>query len=1098
MGYERKSMQIVGGGWTCLPPVDKIPITDYLLCQNFRSDSLGRLVSRPGYALKIAMQNAGIAHSGAVSGTPGEYFVAANADSTGAGGTVWYGGVGGQQIASGFDGNRVAFSLMNGFMWIMNRGNQGRSAGAASFETWTLSTPQASPGVAAGGAASVSAQAVYTYAPQTQPYTHFLSIGGTTYSFPELGYGPDQVALVISVIAGKDPNCTVTYPGTGQQVTIAPIQPDATISVSGSDGNVPVNLSQGATPGTAPQGTYVVYFTFQSSDLTLESNPGPGSQAITIDNQTIVITIPATAVPTDPRVGFLNIYVSGGTLPGAYRVAQLPWTSGSSPTTYTWTVDESSAVNAGVVMPADNDLPPAAAGMIGPHFGRLYAWSTREHPNRVFWTPPDQPQYWPGSHDEQIGNWVDVGLDDEAIVWATIHANLIIFYKQRSIWMLIGSDPGSAQLEQAYSGAGLVNQWALASAGQVDYFVAPNGLKLFDMSMVHDLSADILPIFNTTISNTSMLEPPGSMLPGGTVNTGINQYAFSAYAVTLGHAFDRLFISYAEQGGGFPLLVFDEGPAPEGQTLLRPSGRWFYERNGLGGTTGFYGYIFDGTYMIGLTGAAADNAAGYSLADFQSRVPTDYNATLIECVYGSHYEDCGLPEQDKMWLEVVIDYEYGTGGSAAQVYLGFNAGKIAPYLIGTLPGSTRQSVAFAPGGLPGGTDAGFLARSMAVFIDALTGGTLTIHNVYLYYYVEARTARVASAIPTDLGVGKIKQCKELQLDIDATGGAVGVNIVSDLPGNALAIRQSPTVAQGGRAIWKYPFATTEGLLWQLSLASVNLFRLYSARLLMRVLEIAVEGYETTNGFVWDSMEQALGGGEVSTVDQVRFEMDSDGTSQVQVITDLPGEAQTSKGTYTLTAGITSRAWVLVPMPDGVEARSVRLEVTGTAGFRLYRVQVRHARIGRYLSGMTPSGVDDSFRALEVDLHSERFGHFKRLEIDMRANAVVTVTVYTDQDTQPLAVMYTTTFTTSGRAAQVVPLPPGIRGRLMRVKLISDSPARVYRIRVWTRPVSDPAAGWAWADFPLETSDVLATWTDFIADETSPKWEWAEIDMSVSE
>lgn len=1099
MGYERKSLQIVGGGFNCVPPPDKIPVTDYRLAQNFRSDTFGKLISRPGYQLKIAMAGAGIAHSAACSAAPGQYFVGANADAQGNGGTVWYGGVGGSQIASGFDGNRIAFATMNGFTWIMNRGAQGRTTGAGSFETFTLAPPPASPVLATGLPAATSNQAIYTYTPQPQPYTHFLSIGGKLYSFPEIGYGPNQVALVMSIITAGDPNCAVTYPGFGQQITITPIGGATNIAVTGSDGNPAISLTQGAQPANPPAGTYQAYFTYQSADLTLESNPGPASASLAINGETIVITIPQTAVPTDPRVGLLNIYVSGGTLPEPYRIAQLPWNTSSTSTTFTWTVDEASAVAAGTKMPTENDPPPAAAGMIGPHFGRLYAWSTQKHRNRLFWTPPNQPQYWPGANDEQIGNWLDVGLDDEDIVWATIHNNLIILYKQRTIWILIGSDPTTAQLEQAYEGPGLVNQWALTSAGQVDYFVAPNGLKLFDMSMVHDLSAGILPLFNQTILNGSPLDPPGSMLPGGTVNQ-LHALTFSAYAVSLGHAFGRLFLSYAENGASgtqFVLLVFDEGPAPEGQTLVNRVGRWFYERTAMPNTTGFFGFLFDGVYMLGLTGNAGANAAGYSLADFQSRVATDYNSTLIECVYGSHYEDCGLPENDKQWLEVVIDYEYGVGGSAADVWLGFNAGKIAPAKVGQLQGSARQSVAFAPGSLPGGTDAGYLARSMAVIIDARTGGQLVIHNVFFYYYVEQRVALVASTIPTDLGSAKVKECREVELDIDATPGACQAAIVSDMPGHALTTRFTANIAQGGRSLWRYPFATTQGYLWQLSVGGPS-FRLYSARMFMRVLEVAVEGYETAAGFVWDSMEQALGGGEVSTVDQVRFEMDATGPTRVQIYTDLPGEQPQNQGVWTLTAGAIARGWVLVPMGDGIEARSVRLQVTG-GGFRLYRAQVRHARIGRYLGGMTPCGVDDSFRALEVDHYGERFGHYKRLEIDLRAQGIVNVQVYTDQDNQPLAVMFAATIATpSGRAAVLLTFPPGVRGRLMRVKLWSDNPARIYRIRTWTRAVTDPAAQWAWADFPLEGSEVLASWMDFIIEETSPVWKWVDLDMAVTE
>lgn len=1287
-GYERKSIQILGPtGFTCLPPPDKSPTDAQLLLQNFRHDTLGRLISRAGYEPKIVLDGAGVAHSAATSATAGQYYVGVNSDTTGAGGSLWYGGIGGTEVTTGFDGNRLGFATMNGYEWVMNRAKQGRMklGPAPLFEDWTLAAPLASPTATLVTASTPSPSASYTYAPATSyPYTHYLTIAGTTYSFVEDipypgAYGPDQVALVISILAQNDPNCSVTYPGSGQVVTITPIVQFTTISVSGSDGNAPAVLANG-TVTNRPNGVYRFYVTYVSADQTLESNPSPASAAIDdTSGSEVNVDFSADVPPPDARVGFINIYAVGGTLPGAYLIGQVPATS----TNYTWTDSEAVAVNTGAIMPAsdpsnpngiDHDIPPACAGLIGPHFSRLYAWSTAANINRLFWTPPDQPQYW--STDPQEGDWVDVGLETEAIVWCSIHANLLIIYKERTIWMMIGSDPGTAQLEQVYEGPGPVNQWALAPAGQIDYYVAPNGLKVFDMSMVHDITSEILPLFNTTIVNSGPLTPPGSLLPGGPVNSAV-ALTFSAYAVTLGHAFNRLFISYAEQGSGAPqwnLLVFEEGGAPESQTLLNRSGRWFYERTAVPNTQGFYGFLFDGTYMLGLTGAPGADAAGYSLADFQSRVTDDMSqvakavtgatvsvivanvadstgytanvscsvgptpvgsgwhsicyaggvfsattfssalnlpledpntvevwcrnfstllhgcpdfckaliydcwidvtyadsttgvwranatrinqpdpfygqvlnsglaidsdtttyaeidrigftpnpsfwnglslvlsgfapsdgtgftsvATPIECVYASHYEDVGLPDNDKMWLEVRIDYEWtsAVGSLPANVSVGFNGGVIAPVSLGTLVSSARQTVAFGMGLLPGAEDAGFLARSIAVFVDAIAAGQLTLHNVFLYYYVEARQAHVASAIPTDLASAKIKECRELELDIDATPGSCLVDVVSDMPGHSLAIRHSATVAAGGRSLWRYPFPTTQGYLWQVSVGGPS-FRLYSARLFMRELEVAVEGYECAGGFVWDSMEQALRGGEVSTVDQVRFEMDSSGACSVQIFTDLPGEAPSSKGTYALTAGATNRAWVLVPMPDGIEARSVRLQVSG-AGFRLYRAQVRHAAIGRFLEGTTPSGADDVFRALEFDYYAPKFSMFKRLEIDLRATGTVTVTVYTDQDSQPLAAVWTTTVTTpSGRAAIALTLPPGIRGRLMRVKLDSPNDARIYHLRLWTRAVTDPSAAWAWEDFPLESSDILASWTDFIIEETSPTWRWTEIDMVVT-
>ena len=44
----------------------------------------------------------------------------------------------------------------------------------------------------------------------------------------------------------------------------------------------------------------------------------------------------------------------------------------------------------------------------------------------------------------------------------------------------------------------------------------------------------------------------------------------------------------------------------------------------------------------------------------------------------------------------------------------------------------------------------------------------------------------------------------------------------------------------------------------------------------------------------------------------------------------------------------------------------------------------------------------------------------------------------------------------------------------------------------------PNGNWKWEDFPLETSDVVASWKDLIAEETSPVWQWVDIPFTVTD
>lgn len=1351
MGYQRKELQILGGGFNLLPPGDKTPKTDYLLAQNWRVDRVGKLVSRYGYTPKFSFIGPGWAHSAAVyGGVDGLYFIGAS------GGLYLLAGAVVTSVSGGFDGNRLAMVPMNGRMWVMNRWQTGQFDPVARvYQPWSVIAAPPSGCVAAAGAADAG--------------------------------GPN---------------------GTGAAA-------------------------------------YSFYVTFVTADLSMESNPSPVSVlaggavgGIDLASQDPILT----GIPISGAL-HRNIYATGGTLGQAYLVATI---NDSTTTAVTFNDTDHaanpgsleleawsdlSATNNGVVMPTDNDPAPLGTGMVGPYFGRLIAWSTVGAVNRLFWTNPETPQYWPGAADPAVGNWVNVGMDGEEIVWCTMHTNVLVIYKERSIWRLVG-DPDTGYLEQLSDGMGLVNAYAVASAGAVDYFVGPNGLYRNNLDSIQDISGGIRPLFDSRLTNSGPMTPPGQILPGSSFLTN----SVDCYHVALGYALGKLYVAFQEVPMTWgttstgPMLVYHEADQ-----------RWMYHRNGLA-TIGFQGFLFDGVEMVGLTGNGQNMTAGWNVDDFGGRWAQDGTADwsqAIECVYQSHYEDAGLQDNQKCWLEVVVDIELA--GDTALVYAGYDNGTVALAQVGAgITGSGRQSVS-----LPLGTD-GTLARNISVAVYCLANHPVTVHNVYLYYYEEARLAVAASTLPTDLGSAKVKQCKELQLDINPSGGAVGVNVYSDLPGNQLAVRQTPTVATAaGRAVWKYPFPVTEGFLWRLALtATGGPFRLYSARLLMRTVGVYVEAYEAAGGFVWDSMELSfesgithitkafqialaalpikrfreisltidtfnaavtvtfltdlpgnaqagrwgttintgtagrrfvrlplpagtaapiegrlcrlqlsgtskfvlyeasvetlavgvyieayeaangavydsremdfgtpamkeareieldlemvgpgvvqaavlsdfsptytgtatpagrqkvmipltvnaaldqfvegrmlrlilsgsvafrlygarirvrpfgqyltgyetqagalwdsteldlgspnvkqfreveldlwaygaytvtvytnLPGGQMAsrvvssqaatvgrtkvhiplpqgnvpdnyifghlvrvtitssgaavklfgahidqlaigvyvesyeagqgsvwdslasdlgspsdkTFDELRFETDTDGAAWVTVYTDLPGESFTSKGRFPLTWGATSRHFATVPLPAGVEGRSVRLVVSSAAGFRLYKAQVRAAQVGRYLCAQTPAG-NDALTTLEFDFRSERRKLYHKLEIDLRADFPVNLVVLTEQSGQ-LAQVYTKLLSTpSGRAPVSVVLPPGIRGRLLRVAL-TGGPARVYHVRVWTRPVNEPAAQWKWEDYPLEESDVLPKWADLPLEATAPGFSWADL------
>jgi hypothetical protein len=1069
-GYVRKELQILGGGFNLLPPGDKTPKTDYLLAQNWRVDRSGKLVSRYGYPLQFSITGPSYAHSAAIfGGVEGDYYVAANA-LLGANPCAVYWNSGAVPIVTGLSGRRVGFAPMNSWMWIMDSAVQGRHNGALGFHNWGIDPPAV--------------------------------------------------------------NCTAAV---------------------------------GAANASGPNGTYQFYMTFSTTDQQFESNPGPVSNSVTVAFQNVALT--GLELSTDPQVGIRNIYATGGTLGQAYLVGTI---YDNVTTTFVWSTNDLTVANDGVAMAINHDPPPAGAGLAGPYLSRLFTWVG----NRLFWTDPNLPQYWPGSQDAAVGNWVDVGMDGEDILWCTVHTNIIAIYKERSVWRLVG-DPDTGTLEQMEDGTGLVSAFAIVAAGKVDYFVAPNGLRVSNLDATQDISGAIAPLFNSNIVNAGPLTLPGSILPG----PDFLATSLDAYGIALGYAMGKLYVAYNEQvtgsGQSSVLLVRDE-----------LSGRWMYHRTTLAAASiGFQGFLFDGIEMVGLTGtggaiggtveqlqfsvpgtigiavsaaplvslptasqpaaiaallkspaiggpitlqllagatvlgtltipegatmatssgtlaavapnavitlsitgvgavfpggdltvlawfytgagSVTNSAVGYSLDDFRAFFALDQPAVPIQCIYQSHFEDAGLPDNQKNWLEVVVDYELLT--DVASIWVAYDNGALGS--IGTITGTgPRKQTSFALG-----TD-GVLAKNISVAVNCNASNPVVIHNVYLYYYVEARLALAASTLPTDLGSAKVKQCKELQLDIDATLGNVNVNVYSDLPGNALAVRQTPTVTvNAGRALLKFPFSVTEGYLWRLALkAATGAFRLYSARLLMRVIGTYIEAYEAAAGFVWDSMEQnfetglthipraygiALAAVPIKRFREISLEIDTfNANVTLTFLTDLPGNSQASRFTATVNTGVAGRRYVRLTIAAGttapVEGRTSRLQLSGSAKFVLYDAAVELLAVGVYIEAYEAAGgaVYDS---REIDFGSVKPKEAREIELDIEG--AVTATLYSDLPGFTMASVFTQAVSTTGRQKIRLPLTVSAAlsqypmGRMFRLILTGTAAYRLYGAKLALR------------------------------------------------
>jgi hypothetical protein len=113
------------------------------------------------------------------------------------------------------------------------------------------------------------------------------------------------------------------------------------------------------------------------------------------------------------------------------------------------------------------------------------------HPARYFWTPAAQPWFFPGADDDAIGNWEDVGTDDDELLAAIPHPTYMVLYKRRSIWRVSG-DPANLQVfaQRTNANMGIVGPDAAVAAGGIDYIVSTEGVYIFNGDSEELISAE--------------------------------------------------------------------------------------------------------------------------------------------------------------------------------------------------------------------------------------------------------------------------------------------------------------------------------------------------------------------------------------------------------------------------------------------------------------------------------------------------------------------------------------------------------------------------------------------------------------------------------
>jgi hypothetical protein len=587
-----------------------------------------------------------------------------------------------------------------------------------------------------------------------------------------------------------------------------------------------------------PDGEYEYFVTFIDNDF-YESNPSPRlnvSLGPAADDGQITVTRPDAAIPAN--IFAWNLYRKSpnvfeklklNTAPIPYATTTYLDTGGQDQT-------EEDLIGFGEELEEDHDAPPAARVMADKPFnGRIVVASTADYPNRIYYTKSGQPAFFPRD------NFVDVGADTgDAVLRISVKPGLLIVYREHSIWRQVGDfDDTGALMEPLVPEMGIVGPNAVAATSRGDYFVGGRASVAEGVYRLNDwaeaLSTKVQPIFHPfLIENFEVLNQTWAKLCALGFNNG------------------RLWFSYPESG---------ETHNNRSLILDIETMRWFSRKHG-------FGTFYNGSRFFYAGGPETEGSI-VSLED----TSTNDDGVAIDLAFQSEYQDCGLPDREKTWADLVIDHN--TQDAALVVTIrtnkqrtggGYDSFAVATIQSGSL---TRETIPLIyPADYPDTEKRlkPIRARNLSVRIEGPgpVGGFCSIDSpILLHWYLEARGGMTFDTGITDHGTPALKTVYEVEADIDARGNWL-LEISSDYPGGEMAVRDTIVLAPtNGREIVTYVLPTVrEGKLLRYRLAdggdlggSPDGIQVYGFRVKLVPIGVTLDG---AAGEVWQTTPLAPG------------------------------------------------------------------------------------------------------------------------------------------------------------------------------------------------------------------------------------------------
>lgn len=642
-------------------------------------------------------------------------------------------------------------------------------------------------------------------------------------------------------------------------------------------------------------GSYTWYVSFDT-DVGHESNLSPVTVTAVITNELINFTnIP---ISPDPLVTKRRIYRAGGTQDALYRVATI---ADNTTTTYTDNLADDDAARLGITHSQDHDPPPPASGLVGPYFGKLLAFNSLAHPNRIWWTPTLRPWYWPGSAID-VGNWVDVGEDGEAVVAISIRPKMAVIYKERSIHRMVGDpDQLNGEIERTNADVGLIGRRAWAQAGAFDYIQTLEGVQIFDGDRAQKVNANLDPLFKGDFIPPSLGTTPRLGVAG----------AVARESACMAYKNGRLYYSYPNSASATPnaTLVLD--------TQER---RWYSDTRG-----------FSALYYEGQTGDLLGSVLGNVAAVEDSF--TDAGAA-IQLLYQSAYMDQGAPDNDKTYADLVIEHD--TAGATLTVTAYFDNGNFSQ-VLGTITSNGSRDVSTLPFTVD--PDPQTQARNISIRIEGPASARVLIYSLHLHFYVEPRESRTWDSGPIRLGDGwKIVEVNAVGVELQSLDEVRG-GFETDLPERELTKKKDIIVPDPGLSRKRVALmpVSGEGHIARVTLHSPRGFRLYSAGLWVRPV-----GLYLVPGQVFRTQKLDAGSKRIKWVKKVAVYCRTDAPIaagdaplQLGVTTDHPAP---HGDTFGLSTG-SEYQWVTVTLPGSTRARLFDLNLTARQNCRIRAMKV---------------------------------------------------------------------------------------------------------------------------------------------------------------